>query len=382
MAVKKSAVAAGKLDPESFVQIQKLSESSDIIAVGDFCVVVGPGADPDSYEVRKYDAEEDGPVGEKELVYLEEIRTATKEEADDASVHGGEEVYGGKEEPVSVKKTAKGKGSPAAETKAQTEVNTKTKAKSKKGGALKPAVAAKKVAAKAAKKTAVAKPVKEKLPAVVVPIKDTSSVLAALKGKDAVEAIKALESKQQITKWTLGGVLSRIKREKLFLTVGEGKAKKTYTDDLKGFQQFLEDNTDTSYRTAMSLIGVYEHFIPTGLAEDRLAAISYSKLNLISDLVTDEKSAESWVKKTESMTYEKLEAEVKKGREAAGIEVRPRGANAGKVDYITHKFKNHADEAKVIEKAMKKAKGKLEGTENLDNRAFYLIVSEWLQLSE
>ena len=202
---------------------------------------------------------------------------------------------------------------------------------------------------------------------------DTQKVIKS--DASALKAAKALTHTIAETFWTLGGVLSFIRRHKSYETLQVGD-EQPYAGTL-GFSKYCEDELDLHYRKAMYYIEIYETLAPTGVDVDRIIALGWSKAKEITGVVT-KKNAEKWIAKAEKLNREDLQAEVKTAKVKAGTgteDVTPAEETAKVVRY---KFSLFEDQGNVANEALAKAKETL-GSEDL-NAAFSHIMTEWLTL--
>jgi hypothetical protein len=343
------------------------------------------------------------PKAKAELVYEDEITLADEETAEEEYLENSDRQankqtpYAGSGKSTkseSGKSKKKAKAGADTTTTEEPDTTTMKKTSGKKQGGAEPA--GKKAVlgkGKVAKKTKGAKPKKEKKVKppkppthkqlllakleLLPPVKDTASVTKAVKaaGGDPIKAINSLETTNKMSRWTLGGVLSKVKREKSFLKVGKDK----YTDDQAGFEQFCEEHTDTGYRVAMMLIANFEHLSRVGADEEKCAAIPYHKLYKVLDVVEDVKTANLWLGKAADMTREDLVTEVKSSIiKSGGNGPKPRGIREtnDSMHRVTVKLFN--DQKSVFDKAIEKAKKKMEGENNSDGAALAYILTDWM----
>ena len=191
----------------------------------------------------------------------------------------------------------------------------------------------------------------------------------------ALKAAKSLVDKIGENFWTLGGVLSFIRRHKSFKTLKDEEDNLLY-DGKNGFANYVDTELGIQYRKAMYYIDIHEKFAPLGIDETRLLSIGWSKVKELTNVVTS-KNVEKWLKKAEELGREDLQAEISTSRVKAGErgEVDP-SAKTVKMTKLT--FKLFEDQGKVALEAIEQAKEACGGDENA---AFAHIVSEWLSLN-
>jgi hypothetical protein len=227
--------------------------------------------------------------GVGDTVFPEEVEIAAETAAATA-----EAAAPAKAAKASKKAAAEVKQAPAAKADAKAKAETKPakptkaeKAKAKKDAAAakakakadaKATKAAEKAKAKEAK-AAAAKTTSTEVVEVRPNITDSESVQKALRGKDALEAAKALVSQVEGTYFTLGGVLHHIYYEGLHKAAG--------FDGKRGFAIYVEQELGVAYRKAMYLIGTYVKFRRLGVDEKRLAEIGWSKAKEIARIEDD-----------------------------------------------------------------------------------------------
>lgn len=346
---------------------EKLPENP--LAEGTMLTVIGKAKDKGSFHMRPYGNGED--ASEDVVLYDDEVIEdgfdkvdADKWLAAQAVGDGSGKAKGKKEKVVAAKKG--GKAEP--KSKLNKAAPAAKKAAAKQGKLAKGAGG--KGAKKAAKKAAAEKPVVEE-----VEIEYGKEVERVLRGKNALEAVLELEKGQRMSNWVLGGVLSKIKREKLFVAIGAG-----YDDSQNGFEAFVKENMDTEYRTAMNHIKKYEHFRSLGVTEEQIANIKWSKLDMLIGVTTTAEEAEEWLEEAEETTKEDLFAKVTKHRIKMGNAPAQRGKHATGPKLSRMVFQIFEDQAEVISKALTAAKKEMKSEgETSDSQALFYIVSEWLK---
>lgn len=271
-----------------------------------------------------------------------------------------------------IEKAPKGHKIPA---KAEEEPEVETKApKLKKGSAPvdEPAAEVKGKKAKAEKEEVEVDPSTVPLPIESYDA-DTQKVIKS--DASALKAAKALTHTIAETFWTLGGVLSFIRRHKSYETVQVGD-ESPYAGN-QGFAKYCEDELDLHYRKAMYYIEIYETLAPTGVEVDRIIALGWSKAKEITGVVT-KKNAEKWIAKAEKLNREDLQAEVKTAKVKAGTSTEDVTPTEETAKVVRYKFSLFEDQGNVANEALTKARETL-GTEDL-NAAFSHILTEWLTM--
>ena len=251
---------------------------------------------------------------EATLVYLEEVAEIEEDDAEYAADEA-------KQDAAEDKKIAKAK---KAKQKKADAAAVKKDAKAKK----KAAAPKKKAAAKKSEKK-VAAPKKEKAATTDADVLIISKeVKAALKGKDAVEVARDLISGRALTDYKLGGVLAVIEENKEFLTFIDPDTEKEYTNDIAGFESFVENELGFKYRKAKFLIKYYSKASKLNLPAAKLAKASYTKMREVIDIMEAEpENAEAWLDKANESTQRDLAGEARRYERKIGIEKKPRGNN-------------------------------------------------------
>jgi hypothetical protein len=189
----------------------------------------------------------------------------------------------------------------------------------------------------------------------------------------ALKAAKSLAEKIKETFWTLGGVLSFIRRHKSYATI-EVDGVTPYSGK-QGFAQYVEAELDTHYRKAMYYIEIYETFAPLGISEEQVLALGWSKAKELCGVV-NAKNVEKWLKKANELGREDLQAEIKSVRVKAGDTGTTDPGETAKA--TTFKFRLFEDQGQVVQEALKAASAVI-GDDDL-NKAFAHIATEWLTL--
>ncbi len=160
----------------------------------------------------------------------------------------------------------------------------------------------------------------------------------------AVTQIRELIEDSCFNYFKIGGVLQVIREEKWLL-------------EHPTFAALCEEEFSFSKRKAEYLIDVYNFCLKADLNWENLKAAGWTKMRLLSRL-TEPKEALPWIEKAESTTYKQLQSELKqlqielqKGAAADGS---TGDEGSSPVKHLV--FKPHADQCKVIEAAIKKAK--------------------------
>ena len=189
----------------------------------------------------------------------------------------------------------------------------------------------------------------------------------------ALKAAKSLSEKIKETFWTLGGVLSFIRRHKSYSTI-EVDGVTPYSGK-QGFAQYVEAELDTHYRKAMYYIEIYETFAPLGISEEQVLALGWSKAKELCGIV-NAKNVDKWLKKAMELGREDLQAEIKSVRVKAGDTGTNDPGETAKA--TTFKFRLFEDQGQVVQEALKAASSVI-GDDDL-NKAFAHIATEWLTL--
>ena len=141
-----------------------------------------------------------------------------------------------------------------------------------------------------------------------------------------------------------------------------------YTDDLSGFQGFVDAELNTNYRKVMYLVNIWDKVHDLGLDIETVEAIGWSKMKEIAPLMEKKKDANKWMKKAANLSFRDLAGEVKTEREKQG---KARTNSSTKFTFVAD-----SDEATAINDAINAAKAVCE-TKN-DTTALEYICQEWL----
>ena len=149
------------------------------------------------------------------------------------------------------------------------------------------------------------------------------------------------------TYYSLGGILSRIQEEKWYGEWGFGT-----------FNDYVEKELGFSPRKARYLITNFNDLVNSGVCWDDVKDISWSRLSIISGVITKENVAD-WVQKAKDLNRPSLQAAVAKAKEGT---LPKSGSEPPLSTTTTLTFKVHQDQKDSIKQAVDKAKGEA-GTE-------------------
>lgn len=125
-------------------------------------------------------------------------------------------------------------------------------------------------------------------------------------------------------------------------------------DGYETFKACLEQKFGLQYRKGAYLIATYENLINSGVEWDQVKSLGWSKLRVVSAVLTKENAAE-WVAKAENLTVLQLYDVVKdyksQVQEASGVSPEEIEAKT-----TTLSFKLHADQKETIKQALTKAR--------------------------
>jgi len=342
-----------------------------LLTVGEEVVITAFNEEAESYMVQNEAGIEDTAYADQELELLsddeqdvseeDETEAAEAEDGDaDEAVAEESEV---EEAPKPAKKAA-AKKAPAkkAAAKEAEPAEEKTKPAAKKAAAKK--APAKKAAAKKAAKKA---PAKEETKIEIVDTEAVSEIMA--EAGDAISAAKMLDARAHETNYTLGGVLAHIQEEGLYKEAGY--------DGTGGFADFVNTELSIGYRAAAEQIRIYKIMAPLEVDEARLAAIGWTKVREIINVVTAE-NVEEKLDFAENHTRDEVIEHVKTEKvvgKKGTRKVTSEGEKGKTATKVTFKFEAFEENGTLIQNALESA---LKGTDggNL-NDAFIKIVTEW-----
>lgn len=204
-----------------------------------------------------------------------------------------------------------------------------------------------------------------------LPIHHTKTVAKLLKKADGgdgiLEAAKALRIQGEQTKFNLGGVLAEIQSKKSYVAAG-------YTGD-SGWQDYLLNELNVEYRSAMYYIEIYKTCSELGIDEERIANIGWTKLRSVVKVarkVTD-KQLDKLLEKASKLTRDELDAYISKNFVGSG-------AASERISKVVYKFTAMGDEAEYINASVARAQELVEGGDV--NSALKHIVREWAMMAD
>jgi len=203
------------------------------------------------------------------------------------------------------------------------------------------------------------------------PIHHTKTVAKLLKKADSgdgiLEAAKALRVQGEQTKFNLGGVLAEIQSKKSYVAAG-------YTGE-SGWQDYLRDELNVEYRSAMYYIEIYKTCSELGIDEERIAHIGWTKLRSVVKVarkITD-KQLDKLLERAGKLTRDELDAYIDKNFVGSG-------ASPERIAKVTYKFTAMGDEAEYINNSIARAQELVEGGDV--NSAMKHIIREWAMLAD
>jgi len=328
------------------------------LRAGDSLVILGFDKNDEVYNVeRKSD-------GMKDSLYPDEFTVA----AATATAKKGAAKVETKAAPKAEAK-AKPEAKPVVKTEAKAEAKPAKPNKAEKKAA--PVVVEKEEEEEEEEETYVPQP----------KFKATVSVTAAVKEAegDYLKAAHDLAEKEAWTKFTFGGVLSKIKRENLQVTImsdendAEGNPIPLYTADLSGFNSYVRDELNVHDRKAHSLVNIYEKFSQI-TTEAKLNKVGWTKLRELLPLELDKENVDEWLTKAKDLHTSDLHESVTKTLVDSGTEVHGKRLMAEQVSF---KFILFQDQGEMLKEALAEAK-KVIGEEQTDSMALNHIITEWL----
>lgn len=261
---------------------------------------------------------------------------------------------------------AKAEAAPKATAKAEPVAETKAKAKAKVEVKVEPEP-----------ETVVVKDEEEVLPK----YRATASVQHALKEADGdyLKAAHSLAESEAKTKFVLGGVLAKIKRDNLQATIpsdeknDDGEVIPLYTADLPGFNAYVRDALNLHDRKAHTLVNIYEKFSQI-TTETKINKVGWTKLRELLPLDLNADNVEEWLTKAKTLHTDELHESVRQTLVEGGGEVHgKRSLNT----QVAFKFVAFNDQAEMWKQAIAEAKTVI-GEEQTDSMALNHIITEWL----
>lgn len=196
-------------------------------------------------------------------------------------------------------------------------------------------------------------------------LSDIGVEIENLSEEDAKALVGRLAEEVDQTFFKLGGVLSRILEHQWY---------KPYAS----FREYVEQEHDITYRTAMYWINIYTSLIEAEIPYDKVAGIGWSKLKELASILTAD-NVDEWVKKAKKLNVPQLAnliAQTKKEAAAGENEGATPSSNAASNIISTKTFKLHADQKETVEAAIEKAKK--EGNTDTDTVALEYICLQYL----
>lgn len=264
---------------------------------------------------------------------------------------GAKNVAKADKEVEDVKPVSKGKDKKAAEV-------SKTKAKP--------------VAAKQAKATKKAEEPTDPLAVPDLESEDPGVMALVEESDDLIATVQELDEQNATNEYQIGGLLYHIKKDKTHLSVmaKDGKTP-LYAADKAGWEQFLEDHFNISYRKTQCLIDIYVSFNKIGITDAgaTVAAIGWAKAQLIARKFDDEATnPEELIELAKENTSKDL-SEMLKSTEADKAE------GGERTKKILLKFKYKDEEAATVGSILKTAQEQF-GLKDV-GEALLQIVMEW-----
>jgi hypothetical protein len=169
--------------------------------------------------------------------------------------------------------------------------------------------------------------------------------IGALSAADAIAAIPALLDGADENYFRLGGVFSRISKEKLYETEG-----------FDTFKVFVETKYGIQYRKAMYWVSIYDTLIESGVPWNKVKDVGWTKLKDLASILTLE-NVDEWVNRALVSTVLQLQDAISKHKTGtlANSGITPEDEHKSATTTFTVKV--HEDQKTVIREAVDKAKG-------------------------
>lgn len=176
---------------------------------------------------------------------------------------------------------------------------------------------------------------------------DTAKEIEDLSVSDALNSVSPLLETTDVNNFKLGGVLYRIQSEQWYENAG-----------YESFKDYVTQEHDFSYRTAMYRIGIYKDIVESGIDWATVGVIGWSKLKEISHVITPENASE-WVERAKGLTVVQLIEYMKSFNKKADDDS---GKPSTKANITNMTFKLHDDQKDIVSASLDKAKQEV-GTE-------------------
>lgn len=385
-AAKKSATPTYKEDDEVIFQgySDAVEDDDEVFAAGEVLTITSVVEDEENTYIAVNESGVEGSV------YGEELEAAPDEDTETAS--GDEGGDDGEDEKPPVRKRSTGKTATTKKTapkKAATKAPAKGKGKPKadEGEAEEKKAAPPKGRAAAKKQK---EEEQETEPAEEVDLDEETDIVqntvAQFEG-DPLAAAKALAKQAENLFYTMGGVLSHIKRGALHEQITDSKGKQLYSGR-SGFVEYVEaELPDVDYRTVSYWIGIYDKVTEYGIDESELVGLGWSKIRTVLPVMTDAKTARAALKEVgkKGMTRTKLEEYVQKRKQVISgggkTTKTTKGEAAETIDKYEFKMTLHGEQGGSVKEILE---GVVEDREEVatTSAALHAIVIEWSAMQE
>lgn len=188
--------------------------------------------------------------------------------------------------------------------------------------------------------------------------------IGALTAAEAIAAVPALMDGADANYFRLGGVFSRISKEKLYESEG-----------FDSFKTFVELKYGIQYRKAMYWVSIYDSLIESGVSWNKVKDVGWTKLKDLAPILTIE-NVDEWVNRAMNSTVLQLQESIAKHKTGslANSGITPEDDHKSPVTTFTVKV--HEDQKTVIREAVDKAK--IEAKTDFDGVALEAICMNYL----
>ena len=192
-------------------------------------------------------------------------------------------------------------------------------------------------------------------------------------GGDALLTAHTIVGSAEKLDYTLGGVLSHIKREELFTKISDSKGNRVYPDGIKGFNLYVSEDLGINERKADYLVGIYEKLHGL-ITEDQLEGLGWSKLKEVVRMGLDKDNVEEILDLARNKSIAELQEEVKTRKIESGEKLH---GNTSTVELTSFKFSIFQDQGEMVKGALESCKEEL-GADTTDSQAFAHIAQHYL----
>lgn len=199
-----------------------------------------------------------------------------------------------------------------------------------------------------------------------------------------LEAAETLSKQVDVTEFTLGGLLAKIKRDGTYATILDTEGKPVYPVGNDGFNAYAQARLSCGSRKAAYLASIYEKYSAIGATEEDVGKVGWTKASLLLPVITKENKDELLGfaadnnKDSVSERVKTIQVNAASTGSGGGAPA-PRGV---KKVFTTVLYNN---DAATYEAILEAAKGRLSAEDQKDknvlSKASLLMATEWSQFA-